>query len=281
MIAAESTRPDSPLMPLARSEPKPTDRRELEIGAAIQQQLFGSPPTALTGYELACYNEPAHDVDGDFYTFTQFGPASFEVLAGDVMGKGISAALIAVSINNTYRKILAEMLAAHPAAVPSPATLINAIHAAVTPQLIDAAIFVTLALLRCDQEAQTVTWVNAGHTPTLLLPADGSEVHDLLGDNLPLGVLANESYVQHVAPFGPGDTLLLYSDGVSEALDARRFEYGVDRIKALLAHGGRTAPAQILDRLRQDLHEYAGSAKGADDRSAIVIRAQAKANADS
>src|SRR5512137_2605443 len=150
MIAANFPPPDKPPMPLAHSEPNPTVRRELELIAAIQQQLFGSPPTTLTGYDLACYNEPAHDVDGDFYTFTQFGPASFEVLAGDVMGKGITAALIAVSINNTYRKILAEMLAAHPAAAPSPAALINAIHATVTPQLIGAGSFVTLALLRCD-----------------------------------------------------------------------------------------------------------------------------------
>ena len=252
--------------------------RELEIGAAIQQQLlFGLPPAGLAGYDVACYSEPSQGVDGDFYTFTQLGPASFEVLAGDVMGKGVTAALIAAGINNTYRRVFAEMLALHPGLAPSPAALINAIHHAVTPQLIEVGAFVTLALLRFDQATRTVTWVNAGHTPTLLLPAGGAAVRELLGDNLPLGVIASESYAEHVTPCLPGDTLLLYSDGVSEALDAGGAEYGSERLRTLFAQTCPAPPAQILERLRADLHEYTGSTKGADDRSAIIVRASTMA----
>lgn len=264
-------------MDFAPSAPEPTVRHQNDIHAALQQQLFGAPPATLRGYDLACYNEPAQDVGGDFHTFTQFGPASFEVVAGDVMGKGLNAALIAIGINNTYRKILAEMLAAHPAAPPAPAALINAIHAAVAPQLIGAGSFVTLMLLRFDQETQTVTWVNAGHPPSLLRPAGGGEVHELLGDNLPLGVLANESYAQHGARFAAGDTLLLYSDGLSEARDAGGVEYGSQRIKELLALPGPFSPAQILDRLRCDLSDHTGNIKANDDRSAIIVRASTMA----
>ena len=277
-MAASSSRPASPSMTFAPSAREPTVRCERDIGTALQQQPFASPPPTLSGYDLACYNEPAQDVDGDFHTFTRFGPASFEVLAGDVMGKGLGAARIGLGINSTYRRILAEMLAAHPAAAPAPAALINAIHAALAPQLIDAGTFVTLVLLRFDREAQTVTWVNAGHTPSLLLPAGGSEVHELLGDNLPLGVLASESYCQHVAPFAAGDTLLLYSDGLSEALDTGRLEYGAKRIKEMLVRACPAAPAAILEQLQRDLQDYMGSAKAADDRSAIVIRAKAMSN---
>lgn len=249
-------------------------QREAEIGAAVQQQLlFGAPPTTLAGYDIACYSEPSQDVDGDFYTFTQLGPSTFEVLAGDVMGKGIAAALIAAGINDAYRKVFAELLAAQPANVPTPAALVNAIHTAVTAQLIAVDSFVTLVLLRFDGQAQTLTWVNAGHTPSLLHPAGQPQVHELLGTNLPLGVIADESYAQHVAPFASGDTLLIYSDGLSESLGAGQVDYGAERIKALLAGSRPAGPAQILDRLRADLHRHTDGAKAADDRSAIVITA--------
>lgn len=257
----------------AHGELERARQRERAIGTAIQQLLFGVPPPTLSGYEIASYNEPSQGVDGDFHTFTQIGPSGFEVLAGDVMGKGIGAALIAARINDAYRRVFAEMLAAQPATLPAPAAVVNAIHAAMTPQLLDSGTFVTLALLRCDLSAQSLTWVNAGHTPTLLLAAGRDEAGELLGTNLPLGVAASESYVQHGAPFAAGDTLLIYSDGLSEAVDAERNEYGGERIKALLAQRGDASPAQILDRLRTDLHRFTGGAKGTDDRSAIVIRA--------
>lgn len=257
----------------APSQPEALAR---ETGAARRHPLlFATAPATLAGYDIASFSEPSQEVDGDFYTFNQLAPSRFEVLAGDVMGKGTTAALIAAGIIDTYRKVFAELLAAQPAAAPSPAALVNALHAAVTPQLIAVDTFVTLVLLRFDRQAQTLTWVNAGHTPSLLHPTGQPQVHELLGINLPLGVIADESYAQHVVPFASGDTLLIYSDGLSESLGAGQVEYGAARIKTLLAGSRRASPALILDRLRADLRHYTDGAKAADDRSALIVSASA------
>jgi serine phosphatase RsbU (regulator of sigma subunit)/anti-sigma regulatory factor (Ser/Thr protein kinase) len=250
--------------------------RELEIGAAIQHRLlFGAPPARLVGVAVACYTEASQGVDGDFYTFTRLSSSAFEVLAGDVMGKGVTAALIAAGVKSAYLRQLSELMAKRQGAnPPSPATLVNAIHAAVTPELINVGSFVTLSLLRFDRKALTVTWVNAGHTPTLLARAGGQEVIELLGENLPLGVLEEEHYVEHVTHLGIGDTLLNYSDGLSESVNEENIQYGTERIKRILGLGQRAlaAPSITLNSLRSEIHDYTHSTSDCDDRTGIIVQ---------
>lgn len=190
------------------------------------------------------------------------------------MGKGIAAALIGAGIKNVYRKVFAELLTVEErAGIPAVDTIVNAIHAEVTEKLIAVGAFVTVSLLRFDLKAQTVTWVNAGHTPTLIASSDGAEIRELLGDNMPLGVIENEVYTQHVTPFSTDDLLLIYSDGVSESLDASNVEYGIDRIKAVLRFARQCgmSPEQALNALREDLHQFTGGSRAADDRTIVLV----------
>ncbi len=250
--------------------------RELAVGATIQQSLlFGKPPTNLEGISIACFTEASNGVDGDFYTFTEINPACFEVLTGDVMGKGVTAALIAAGVKNTYYKTFtSRMSKCLGKATPTPAEIINAVHAIITPELIRIESFVTLSLVRVDRREKTVTWVNAGHTPTLLVRSDGQEVLELLGDNLPLGVVAGEVFVEHVTPIDVGDALLLYSDGISEATDADKNEYGLNRIKTILRMGQapHSHPSVTLNSLRSDLSNHTRHLGPSDDSTAIFIR---------
>ncbi len=254
---------------------------ELETGALIQKQLlFGELPAELQGFALACGSEASQGVDGDFYTFTQLGPSCFEILTGDVMGKGLKAAMTAAGAKNAYSKASARLSATRRGGMHSLAELVNAIHADITPKLIELGTFVTMSLLRFDDSTRTVTWVNAGHMPTLLAPRDGREIIELVGMNLPLGILESEVYEQHVTPFEAGDTLLLYSDGVSESVDAQQLHYGEERLKQALARGLRAGatPQALLDEIRRDLEAYTQGTKAADDRTAIIIQARAPAS---
>lgn len=250
-------------------------QRELEIGAQIQQRLlFGSPPEHLPGFAVACHTEASEGVDGDFYTFTRLGTDTFELITGDVMGKGVAAALIAAAIKSSYRRIFTELLSQHEQqAPPSPAQIMNALHAAITPELIDLDCFATLSLLRFDRTQGCVTWVNAGHTPALLAHPDGRIEH-LLGDNLPLGVLADEIYSQQTTPLAINDLLLLYSDGISETTTATGEAYGEERIAELLLAARRQAmgPGILLNALRSDLDDFAGQLGGSDDRTLIAVQ---------
>ena len=250
--------------------------RELSLGANIQQSLlFGKPPTNLEGVSVACFTEASNGVDGDFYTFTEINPLCFEVLTGDVMGKGVTAALIAAGIKNTYYKTFTALMSQRLGkAPPTPAEIINAVHAIITPELIRIESFVTLSLVRVNRLEKTVTWVNAGHTPTLLVSSNGHEVLELLGENLPMGIAEAEVFAQHVTPIDVGDALLLYSDGISEASGPDHNEYGLSRIKTILRLGQTTQahPSVTLNSLRSDLSNHTRHLGPADDSTAIFIR---------
>jgi PAS domain S-box-containing protein len=251
-------------------------KRELSVGATIQQNLlFGKPPTDLEGVSVACFTEASNGVDGDFYTFTEISPSCFEVLTGDVMGKGVTAALIAAGIKNTYYKTFTTLMSQRLGkAAPTPAEIINAVHAIITPELIRIESFVTLSLVRVNRLEKTATWVNAGHTPTLLVRSDGQHVLELLGDNLPVGITMNEVYTEHLSPIDVGDALLLYSDGISEAVGQGQVEYGLDRIKTILRLGqtSHSHPSVTLNSLRSDLSNHTRHQGTTDDSTAIFIR---------
>lgn len=250
-------------------------QRELEISAAIQQQLlFGALPQHTDSHEIACFTEASQVVDGDFYTFTPLGQSCFEVLTGDAMGKGISAALMGASIKNAYREAFNDLMIHSPGAgLPTVAALVNAIHERVSPHLIELGVFVTLCLIRFDGATRSLTWVNAGHSPTLISRQNG-EVEELLGDNLPLGILQSEVYAQQTTPMAAGDTVLVFSDGLSEATNADDEQYGIARIRQMLQDGQRRhlAPQALLADLKQDVDQFVGEGRVNDDLTVLAIR---------
>jgi anti-sigma regulatory factor (Ser/Thr protein kinase) len=128
--------------------------------------------------------------------------------------------------------------------------------------------------VRVNRLEKTATWVNAGHTPTLLVRSDGQHVLELLGDNLPVGITMNEVYTEHLSPIDVGDALLLYSDGISEAVGQGQVEYGLDRIKTILRLGqtSHSHPSVTLNSLRSDLSNHTRHQGTTDDSTAIFIR---------
>jgi diguanylate cyclase (GGDEF)-like protein len=133
--------------------------------------------------------------------------------------------------------------------------------------------FVTLALYRFDLEAGTLTFVNAGHTPGLLLSARQGEVLTIMGDNMPIGVLPDEVYAEVCVPIGPGDSLLVYSDGITEACNHNGEQYGQERLIAAFEAGRKAAlvPFALLDSIQQTLRGFTGGAPALDDQSAIIV----------
>ena len=250
-------------------------QREVEIGTRIQHSLKGEMPEAIEGAWLAAYAEPSQVIDGDFYAVRRYHPACFEVLVGDVMGKGVPAALLGAGIKTTYNQVLADLLVAglDARALPSPEQIVNALHRALTPQLIELASFATLALYRFDLEEGTLTYVNAGHTPGLLTRALDARVITLMGDNLPIGVVPEEVYVQTRLSVGPGDALLVFSDGLTEARNAQGEEFGMERLCGLFEAGSVAdlPPATVLHAVRGELRRFTGGVPTQDDTTAFMV----------
>lgn len=249
--------------------------RELETGYEIQRTLlFGGMPEDIHGAQIATYTEPSQGIDGDFYAITRFDPDCFEILMGDVMGKGVPAALIGAAVKSAYHMVLAELFAkgSNAGRIPEPEDVINAMHRILTSRLVELNSFATLALYRFDRKVGRLIYVNAGHPPGLLVRA-GGRIEEVRGDNLPIGVLAEEHYRQIEIEADTGDSLLVYSDGITEAHDGHRAEFGHERLVDLVTTGfhARLPPTALLQSLRQEVRRFVGSDLLRDDQTALMI----------
>ena len=250
-------------------------KREIEVGSIIHRSLLIEVPEGIEGAWVAQYSDPSQIVDGDFCSIRRFGPSAFEVLVGDVMGKGIQAALMSTGIITAYNRSLADLLIANKNAlsIPSPADIVNAIHRSMTPRLIEISSFATLALYRFDLEAGTLTYVNAGHTPGLLTREPDTRPVAILGDNLPIGIMPKENYVQLSLAIGNGDSLMVFSDGITEAHNAQGEEFGIERLSDLLEAGNKASllPTTIMQALRGAQRRFIGGGPGTDDLTAVMV----------
>lgn len=251
-------------------------QRELETGSEIQRSLLlGDVPEGIHGACLATYTESSQGIDGDFFAVTRFRPDCFELLVGDVMGKGVPAALIGAGVKSSYHKVLAELFAqrADEHQLPTPAEIINALHRSLTPRLIELSSFVTLALYRFDISAGILCVVNAGHTPGLLARGADGGILQVMGDNLPIGVVEDEVYSQQSIAVGLGDALLVYSDGITESFNDRREQFGLARLGSILGAGRAASlpPSSLLQSMRQQVRNFVGNDVLDDDQTAIMV----------
>lgn len=182
---------------------------QLELAAQIQAKLLPDKPPAVPGFRLAARCLPAHQVGGDFYDWQITGPAQLTLTLGDVMGKGIGAALLMATVRASFRAVAQAHL-------PVVASLYLA-QQALCQDLDNSESFVTLFHARLDAAQRRMTYVDCGHGLVFLRRADG-RVEELQPRGLPLGVPTAEAYREGVCRFDRGDTLVLYSDGLPDAL---------------------------------------------------------------
>ena len=248
--------------------------RELKMGHDIQQSLLFGAPIKVAGLEISAFTQPSQGIDGDFFDFFPIEPGCFDVLTGDVMGKGVAAAMIGAALKNQYTRIMAETFwpSLQQGFSPSCESIINQLHARITPELRRLESFVTLAYARIDMHKNTLHFINAGHPEALLFHYDG-RVEMLAGDNLPIGIDPKELYNTIVYDFKPGDLLLLFSDGVTEARNSHSELMGTDPIIELVRqlYQAQLPAAIVLQRLRQIVDLFEDSHQRSDDFTAISL----------
>ncbi len=257
----------------AQEEIKQAQERELVIGSQIQRALlFGDIPNLAGPLSIACHTEPSLGIDGDFYDFFRYSPYQIDISIGDVMGKGIPAALVGAAVKQQMYQTMAEHLARSSSGLmPEPAELVNTLNERISERLIEVETFVTLAYLRYDFALNQISIVDAGHTPLLLINADG--VQAIKSDNLPLGVITDEIYTQREVAMQDGDMLFLYSDGFTEASNAEGVAFGDDRLQEQLTELHRTGcPGSIIiQAIRYQVKKFeVGDIN--DDRTAIALQ---------
>ena len=246
---------------------------EVEIGFKIQQiLLLEQPPRDLAGIRVAALTIPSQRIDGDFYDFYRHGNRCLDVVVGDVMGKGIPAALLGAATKSHILQALSRLIAlAAPGDLPEPREIVSLAHAEVVKQLIELGSFVTASYARFDLDRHRLDLVDCGHTEAIHFRHAEHACAMLSGTNLPLGVIEGEIYDQITVPFEPGDILLFYSDGVTEARNRAGEFFGAERLAELVRGFSHLDPEQLVERLREAVASFSGSERFADDLTCVAV----------
>jgi len=240
-----------------------TERRALEndlsLAASIQRALLPKPGLAPTGWNVRYDYQPAGIVSGDYCDLFEVGSGMLLML-GDVSGKGVAASMLMSHLHATFRS-LAE------AGLPLEHMVDSANRIFCESSL--AGQFATLVVGRFDHDG-SVEFVNAGHLPVLHIHDDGVTPKDSTG--VPLGMFCNTRFTVHRLALAHGDTLFLYTDGLTEARNRDGSEYGLDRIRTLAAQHSGLEPAGLISESLHDLMKFQEGLKPTDDLTLLAIR---------
>jgi sigma-B regulation protein RsbU (phosphoserine phosphatase) len=200
-------------------------------------------------------------VSGDYYDFPPFDDGRFAILVGDVAGKGVPAAMLMSGLRGHAR----ELFAGSGALSRKIAKLNRAICGVCPPDR-----FITLFVAIADHSGELV-YVNAGHNPPLLVHSCG-EVEALTAGGVVLGVEPTERYQKGRVKLELGDTLVLFSDGVTEASDATGQPFGEARLASLVARLGELPAHRIVDAIHEEVAAFSNGASPADDITVVVAK---------
>jgi phosphoserine phosphatase RsbU/P len=221
---------------LAELELEWVRERELAIGTRIQKSLLIDLPDWMhPRLWLASRSMASQGIDGDFVEILPMGKNAVDVVVGDVMGKGIAAALMGAAVKMKLNRVIAEELSTQgtQGRLASPALIVQDLHDRIAEHLQALDVFVTLMYLRIDSAAQQITWVGCGHEPAMLVTRYNA-LSRLENQHPPLGVLPGMTLVQDSCPMLPGEKLLLYSDGVTDAINEHGQRQGHDNLAQAL-----------------------------------------------
>jgi serine phosphatase RsbU (regulator of sigma subunit)/pSer/pThr/pTyr-binding forkhead associated (FHA) protein len=237
--------------------------KQLEQAAEIQRGLLPVQAPSVPGVDLAGYNAACHTVGGDYYDFLPYPDGRVALLVGDVAGKGMPAALLMSSLQARVQVLFDD-----PTNLAALVTRLNRIISSNCP----SNRFITFFIGILDPKTGELTYVNAGHNPPLVAHADGS-VEKLEGTGLILGILAMAKYQQGVCHLGPGDAVLLFSDGVTEAVrpDADE-EFGEDRLATVLAELRSLSAESIIAEINHRVDDFTSGSAPADDITLLVAK---------
>ncbi|HEY5907303.1 MAG TPA: SpoIIE family protein phosphatase, partial [Vicinamibacteria bacterium] len=233
---------------------------DIRLAAETQQGLLPRVAPDVTGYGLVGVNIPCRTVGGDYYDF-DYTPGRLLMALGDVAGKGMSAALIMTVLRAAVRDYWST---------GSPAEAVARINRTICSNVPDNK-YVTFFLASLNPESGRVIYVNSGHNPPLLIRA-GGRVEPLVHGGTVLGMFESAPYAEGTVDVGRGDTLLIYSDGISETFDPDGEEFGERGLAAVAQRSRSLEAAALQDEILKELERFSVGAKATDDRTLIVLK---------
>jgi len=239
-------------------------RRELQIARDIQQLLLPDGAPEVPGFDLCALSRPALEMGGDYHDFFWVAEGYLGIVVADVSGKGVPAALTMAMLRTVMRT--------HAVDNPSVSDTLTRANVSLCGDLrLDT--FITLFYGILDVKRRTLSWARAGHEPTLILHGGEVEAHTPAG--AALGVLAPGDFDQDLeveeTAFGPGDAVMIYSDGITEAMNAEGDEFGKERFLQTVRGTAGMSSALQVQRVEESVRAFVGDAPQQDDITLVVL----------
>lgn len=238
--------------------------QELKIASDIQKKLLPRRTPRVPGLDLYGWMHPAKQVGGDYYDFITV-PGGLLVCIGDVSGKGVPAGLVMASARSALRS-LAER-------VRSTREIVIALNRLLADDL-DREMFLSLLLMRYDSEQGVISYTGAGHEHIIVYRAEENQVETRKTGGIVLGLTNDieEHVKEEQLRLDVGDALVLYTDGVTEAVDEKNEQYQLDRLTAAVKDCCEKAPREMLHAILSDVLRWKGKAQQRDDITLVTAR---------
>jgi sigma-B regulation protein RsbU (phosphoserine phosphatase) len=233
---------------------------DLELASQIQTGLLPARSQKIDGWEVSYHYQPAGAVSGDYCDLIRNDDQSLHFILGDVSGKGVAASMLMAHLNAMFRTLISINLP------------LEQMMERASRVFCESTLPTQYATLVCGRvnPAGDVEVCNAGHLPPLLVQQ--GQVTSIAATGLPVGVFCTESFSVNRVRMHEGDTLFLYTDGLSESLDGAGNEYGADRLSRLLCDNSTLSTDSTISLCRQELHTFAEGRVPKDDLTLMAIR---------
>jgi sigma-B regulation protein RsbU (phosphoserine phosphatase) len=236
------------------------EREELEDARAVGEALLPQSIPEIPGVEIATTSQPVRTLSGDYFDVLRAGENKLSLSIADVTGKGVPAALLMSNVQASVRALAEES--------PEPGELTRKLNRSVCRNATPGK-FVTFCYCRVDMDARKVAYTNAGHCAPILVRANG-EIERLEAGGAVLGVFPEWPYEQAEVSLAPGDRLLLFTDGITEASNAHDEEFGEERLAQLASVLRDRSAHELKNRILQAISIFTGG-HAQDDATLVVL----------
>ncbi|CAB1056566.1 Serine phosphatase RsbU, regulator of sigma subunit [Olavius sp. associated proteobacterium Delta 1] len=246
------------------------DKVQLSLANAsmIQQKLLPKSDPQVDGYDIAGKSISCDETGGDYYDFfnpNEWGQEKIGIVVADVIGHGISAALLMTSVRASFRE-----------RILSPGdgvSIVSDVNKRIVQDIEELNLFITMFYSEIDLKNKCFRWVHAGHESALSYDPATDTFDTLGGEGLPLGVMKDWLFEEAKIPIQPGQIILIGTDGIKEACNPLNEHFGNERLQMIIKYNHQKSAKDILNEVYDALERFRGSAKRKDDETMVVIKA--------
>lgn len=235
---------------------------EMELARQVQQEILPDRPPDVSGYEFAAASHPAREVGGDFFDYFLDAEGRAVLMIGDAAGKGLKAAMFITEVHGFARAAALDR--------PTPEKVLGAINAAMISGPEVSSDFVTMICAVLQPGAHRLLYASAGHNPPILLGR--GQARELSLGSLPLAVSERTDFQLHQLTLAPGEAVIMYTDGVTEAFNADDEPFEVERLRDVAVRHAGASAAELLDAVLEAVREFSAGAPQSDDVTVLILR---------